>query len=54
MKLDHLKALLTKEMNFKFEKHKKIGHIRTQFNWEKLVASQFIPVTDMESKVKES
>lgn len=52
MKLDHLKAILTKEMNFEFDKNKKIGHIRTQFNWEKLEANQFIPVSDMESKVK--
>jgi hypothetical protein len=53
MKLDHLQALLTKEMNFKFEDNKKIGHIRTQFNWEKLEAKQFIPVSDMEAKVKD-
>jgi hypothetical protein len=53
MKLDHLQALLTKEMNFKFEDNKKIGHIRTQFDWEKLVSRQFIPVADMESKVKD-
>ena len=53
MKLDHLQLLLTKEMNFKFEKDKKIGHVRTQFNWEKLVANEFIPVGDMKEKVKE-
>jgi len=53
MKLDHLQLLLTKEMNFEFEKDKKIGHIRTQFNSKKLVANQFIPVENMSKKVKE-
>ena len=53
MKLNHLELLLTKEMNFKFETDKKIGHIRTQFNWEKLVANQFIANDNMDKKVKE-
>lgn len=36
----------TKEMNFAFDKDKKIGHVRIQFNGKGLLANQFIQTMD--------
>lgn len=52
MKLHELTDIITDQMNFEFDKNKKLGHVRSQFGNDKLIANQFVASEDFSENLK--